>query len=378
MRILIVSAILEPDAGGPATYVPRLARKLVERGWEVSVITYSDKPSYDFDREYPFHVVRIVRKGTILNAVRMFFKLLMEARRFDLIFSFDWYGVGLPLSVAALLTRTPYMVRVGGDYAWDQKYIESSAEPLPMRVFYERGLHLSHGYKTIFHIVRFVLSQAKHVVFNTDIERELYLRYYGLSGTDVSTIYNPVPNVPEGIRREAANNEIVFIGRFVGMKNIDVLLRAFARAKLPADFRLILIGDGPRKPEIERRILELGIAALTDLLPPMRQKEMFERIRNCRALVLPSWTDISPNNVYEALALKLPTIVTKEYYLSIHDQLPEMIDPFSEEDVTAKLEMLADPERYARFSEAFNSIRFEHSWDDAVRQYEEVFSNVLQ
>ena len=55
-----------------------------------------------------------------------------------------------------------------------------------------------------------------------------------------------------------------------------------------------------------------------------------------------------------------------------------MVDPFSEEDIAAKLEMLADPERYARFSEAFNSIRFEHSWDDAVRQYEEVFSNVLQ
>ena len=42
VKILIVSGIFPPDIGGPATYVPEVARELVGRGHEVTVLTTSE------------------------------------------------------------------------------------------------------------------------------------------------------------------------------------------------------------------------------------------------------------------------------------------------------------------------------------------------
>jgi glycosyltransferase involved in cell wall biosynthesis len=101
-------------------------------------------------------------------------------------------------------------------------------------------------------------------------------------------------------------------------------------------------------------------------------------VKDSRAFILPSWTDISPNQVYEALAIGLPTLVTKENYLSIADRLPATIDPHSVEDIARKLEMLADDAAYRDFSEKFRAIRFEHDWDDVVRQHKELFEKIIE
>ena len=43
-RILITSPVFPPDLGGPAVYVPSLARWLVERGHEVTVVAFCSDP----------------------------------------------------------------------------------------------------------------------------------------------------------------------------------------------------------------------------------------------------------------------------------------------------------------------------------------------
>ena len=142
------------------------------------------------------------------------------------------------------------------------------------------------------------------------------------------------------------------------MKNLTTLIRAFAKAQLPDGYTLLLIGDGPRKGELMRLVEELGLQKRVSMEQSMRLSDALERIKNCRAFILPSWTDISPNQVYEALAIGLPAVVSKENYLSIRDRLPEMIDPASVSDVASKLEILADDRRYKKFSESFASIKF--------------------
>jgi len=42
MRILITTGIFPPDIGGPATYVPTIAKALAERGHQVTVLTTSE------------------------------------------------------------------------------------------------------------------------------------------------------------------------------------------------------------------------------------------------------------------------------------------------------------------------------------------------
>ena len=378
MKIVITTGIFDPESGGPATYTPKIAALLNEKGWEVTVITYSDEPRYDFDSKYRFKLVRIVRGNKLVNRVRYFFTVLKYARSCDLIYTLDWFAAGLPVALAAKFLGKKYVVRVGGDYVWEHVYSEISGEvPVTLSDFYERGLYLRGAYSTLYRIIDFILRGGAHIVFNTERQRELYLRFYHLRSDAVSVIYNPVPRLETaGIVRGTPTHEFVYWGRLVVLKNIDSLIRAFAQARLPADYTLAIIGEGPQRENLVKLISELGVGERVRLESAMRLPALFERVKDCRASVVASWTDISPNQIYESMAIHLPELITSENYLSIRDQLPVMIDPRSVTDIAEKLEMLADDARYDDYSRRFDAIVFKQDWDDVLAQHLVVFGTI--
>ena len=376
MRILMTTGIFEPEAGGPATLTPKIAARLSESGWGVTVVTYSDMPSFDSDSKYPFHLVRVVRRGNrLVNYLAFFMASLKYMSGADIVYSLDWLAAGLPVTFASILRCTPVVIRVGGDYNWE-RYLETDQQPIPLKDFYEKGLYRQRP--IMFEFIRLVLRRANHVIFNTDIQRDLYHKYLGLLPAHTSVIYNPVPKAIAGVVRNDTTHEIVFAARFVAMKNPLTLIRAFAQAKLPASYRLVLIGNGPAEVNMRNLISEMHLEDKILMLPGMRQAELYERIRNCRALVLPSWTDISPNQVFEAMQMKIPMLVTKENYLSIKEQLPETIDPTSIDDIARKLEMLADERRYLEFTARWNQLSFEYGWNTEMAEHQKVFTKALK
>lgn len=386
MKVLIATGIFEPEAGGPATFAPRIATMLAKEGWEVTVITYSDESSYEFDAEYPFKLVRIVRggpsallgTGKLLNRWRYLRALMKEAKNTDFIYALDWFAAGLPVALAARTLEKKYLVRIGGDYAWEQLHCEAQYEPMPLREFYESGEYLRGAYRFYYSIVRYVLKGASHIVFNTEGQRDLYSEYFGLPLQYTSVIHNAVPRKEfADVVRTVPTREIVYWGRFSNMKNIPSLVRAFAMARLPDSFSLALIGSGPRKGEVEELVKELGLSERVTILPGMRLREVLERVKNARAFVLPSWTDISPNQAYESLAIGLPLVITQENFLPIKNEFPLMIDPASVDGIARALQALADDSRYDALVRKLASISYEHGWGDVLQEHLVLFRQVF-
>ena len=387
MRILIATGIFEPESGGPATYTPQLATRLVAAGHEVTVITYSDTARPATDTKYPFKLIRVVRGNKVVNRIKFFFAVLKHARGRDVIYTLDWFAAGLPVALAARLLGKSYIVRIGGDYLWEQKYLESFAQPasaegsdvampVSLKDFYEQGVYGRYTHTVAWRIIRFVLHGAAHVVFNSDVQRELYIPFYELDGAHMSTIYNPMSRTAADVIRDAPTKEIVFFGRLIVMKNVASLVRAFARAQMPAEYTLTIIGDGPQKESLQRLIHELHLEDRVHILPGMPKHAVLERIKNARACILPSWTDIAPNQVGEALVIGVPMVVTAENYLPIRDQLPEMIDPRSVDDIAEKIKMLANDARYAAFAAACKAVHFDRDWDVVTEEHLTLFSGV--
>lgn len=82
------------------------------------------------------------------------------------------------------------------------------------------------------------------------------------------------PSGRECLPRRSSRPTIVFAGRIVPEKGLDVLVHAFAavRRQVPTA-RLIVAGDGPQRPAIERLIGDLGLGGavtLTGHVPPHR------------------------------------------------------------------------------------------------------------
>jgi len=161
MRILITTGIFEPEAGGPATYTPRIATKLMEEGHEVKVITYSEKASYDFDKDYSFPLIRIVRRGKFSNYLSFFLSVFKEAKNCDLIYSLDWLAAGLPVLLVSRLRNKRYVIRIGGGYIWE-KYLMEGHPPMTLQAFYNKKLY--KNYKVLFFLIKLVLRGASRVI----------------------------------------------------------------------------------------------------------------------------------------------------------------------------------------------------------------------
>ena len=63
MKIVILTGIFPPDAGGPATYIPILAEALIKKNHFVQVITLSENTQWQ--NNFPYELLRIKRKQNI-------------------------------------------------------------------------------------------------------------------------------------------------------------------------------------------------------------------------------------------------------------------------------------------------------------------------
>jgi glycosyltransferase involved in cell wall biosynthesis len=112
--------------------------------------------------------------------------------------------------------------------------------------------------------------------------------------------------------RAVANPDRVvfgFVGRFVPIKNLPLLVDAFARVRrhLP-EARLLLVGDGEVRPAIEERMAALGIEAAVELAGWQAALEVvYSRMD---VLVLTSANEGTPVAVIEAMAAGLPVVAT--------------------------------------------------------------------
>ena len=90
----------------------------------------------------------------------------------------------------------------------------------------------------------------------------------------------------ELVRRGANRPAFLFVGRLVGYKGVDVLLKA-----LPGlDAETVIIGDGPLRGSLEALARDLGVADRVRFLGEVASDELLAWYHACAAFVLPSVT----------------------------------------------------------------------------------------
>lgn len=105
----------------------------------------------------------------------------------------------------------------------------------------------------------------------------------------------------------------IVVSRLVEKKNLQLVIRAFAR--LPAAVRsrrLLVCGSGPLEGELRQEAEGLGVASAIDFKGFVQAPEVAELMARSLCLVLPSKEEQFGQVVEEAQALGLPTIVTPQ------------------------------------------------------------------
>lgn len=130
------------------------------------------------------------------------------------------------------------------------------------------------------------------------------------NGVDLTPFANPVqPVTRKELGFQPKDIVLLFVGRLGPEKNIDFLLRSFTGAVQAYDhMRLVLIGGGPEKENLEDWVKRTGIQHAVRFIGSVAYDQMPRYMATADAFVTASVTEVHPLTVIEAMAAGLPVV----------------------------------------------------------------------
>ena len=211
----------------------------------------------------------------------------------------------------------------------------------------------------------------------------------------VKTIYNGLPieyflNRSKNFDRKALLIElkindrskiIGIVGRLDYVKNHELLFESFhLLSNKYSDLRLLSIGDGPRKEQLENLAIELGIR--DQVIFAGVREDIPECLSIMDVLVLPSRWEGLPNVILEAMAVKCPVVATnvggiKE--LIIDGKTGLLVENENKEELTRKIEYVINyPTEMEHIKQnAFDFVNANFSIIKMVSETEMIYQEVL-
>ncbi len=305
MRLLVFSPFFPPHVGGLEGYARDLDDELIRLGLVDAITVLTPRiPPDGLAREQLAPGYRVVRHPAVElipnfpfpSVWRLAFwraaRAALRPREYDVVVSHTRFFLS---SAAALIysriTRAPLIhIEHGSDYV-------QLSSPLHSRA--ARVYDLTLG--------RMVLRHATAVVAISQAAKEFV---WHLSGRDAQVIYRGVDHdrydrvepSPELASLAAGRSVVTFVGRLIDGKGVADLVEAFAGLRR-AHTLLCVVGDGPRRADLEALAHERGLDDCSVFLGFREEADALALIRASDVVVNPSYTEGLPTAVLEAALL---------------------------------------------------------------------------
>jgi len=140
--------------------------------------------------------------------------------------------------------------------------------------------------------------------------KETFCRNYGISTDKVAVIYNGVDMPPDAAFGTSGGTVVIgTVCRLVKNKGLEVLLKAFSLLlKDLSCVRLLLVGDGPKRKELEGMSKQLGIESKVTFTG--HAKNILPLLCGMDIFVMPSLSESLPFSLLEAMAAGRAVIST--------------------------------------------------------------------
>ncbi|MBI3046101.1 MAG: glycosyltransferase family 4 protein [Candidatus Harrisonbacteria bacterium] len=301
MRILIATGIFPPEIGGPATYTKLLLEKLPE-DFLAKVLTYGEAPAGDADRV--FRVSRRLPKG--LRHLIYFIKAIQLGRNADIIFAQDPISAGLPAMLAAKLSKKKFVLKIVGDYAWEQGVQRFGVKELPDEFQKKRyGLPV----KILRFFQQFTAKNADLLIVPSEYLKKIVLGW-GVESYKIRVIYNGI-DLPE-LKSSVREKLIISVGRLVPWKGFEILLEVFSGLiKDFPDWKLVIIGDGPELNKLKVKSEKLKVLDKVIFTGALSKSELNAYLSRASIFALNTGYEGFSHQIIEAMGAGLPVLTTK-------------------------------------------------------------------
>lgn len=126
----------------------------------------------------------------------------------------------------------------------------------------------------------------------------------------------------EDIKVKVKKKQVIGVGRLSYEKGFDRLIDAFARISGHNEWKLVLVGSGPLRQQLEKQVIELGMDGRIEFLGA--RKDVDYLLAESSIFVMPSRYEGFPNALCEAMASPLPCIAFDS--ISAYDLLENRVN----------------------------------------------------
>jgi glycosyltransferase involved in cell wall biosynthesis len=176
---------------------------------------------------------------------------------------------------------------------------------------------------------------------------------------------------------------VLFAGRLVPVKNVPLLLEAFARLRRRRPAAALLVsGEGPGEAAARAQAARLGVAADVHFLGAVPHSRMPALYNAADVFALSSSFDNSPNVVLEAMACGRPVVATRVGGVPLyvqHEETGLLVDSGDPEGLASALErVLTDRDESATFAaRARERVLGSFTWARSAATLMDVYRGVL-
>jgi glycosyltransferase involved in cell wall biosynthesis len=321
LTILIGCDTFPPNVNGAANFAARLAAGLVERGHQVHIVAPSaDRkhgtwveehegqrmvvhrlPSYrwpfhDWLRfAWPFSIRR--RSAAILDEVRP-----------DVVHFQSHIVVGRGLAVEA---QKRGIRLIGTNHTMPDNLVEFVPLPQSLKDLLVRSQWKAaeRTFRKAFAVTTPTRRAAEFLERNTQL-RGVYAISCGIDAHYYTPDFAP-----------RTGNRVMFVGRIVGEKRIDVLLHALALMPAELEVTLEIIGDGDQRKALQHLATQLGVDDRTTFTGYVPDEEIRKAYTHAGVLAMPSTAELQSIVTMEAMASGLPVVAADAMALPhlVHD-----------------------------------------------------------
>lgn len=376
LKVLHVCASLAVEWGGPAVVVPELISALAEKCVESTVIAPKGRRvGRPIEGEYRLFPTGPLARLWTGYAPGMAKEIRNSLSVYDLVHIHElWHFPHYAAYRATQAAAKHYVVTVHGEmnpWSLRQKRLKKWVY---MRAVQKRVLERAA-------VVHAITAEEKQHILDQGIRAPIQVIPNGIN---VQT-FKDLPSGTAFVERFPILNGkrvVLFLGRIHSHKGLDLLANAFARlASRDEDVRLVITGpDEGDRNRIEALLEAGGVLDKTVFTGMLTGSDKLAAYATASVFVLPSHGEVLSVSVLEALASKLPVIITRQC------QFPEVaeaeaglvINPDPDELHDALVRVLADSAKRRAMGERGRRLVFErYTWDAVADQMARLYQAVM-
>ena len=368
--------IFPPDIGGPATFVPKIAKYFQdELNYEIEILTLSDNKNSNINDD--FSVKRIDRNLPIIYRwLKTIFTIYKLGKNKDLIFV---NGLGTETTIANIFLKKKIIRKIVGDPVWERAYskakISESFDEFQVKNY---GFSISLQKK-----VRSFSIKKSDIVVTPSKHLKNFILNLGFKNK-IEIINNGV-FIPEENTNIFTNDQIniTIVSRLVSHKNIKKIIRAISDLNDPLIY-LNIIGDGPELNQLQKISLESNNKDNIIFHGKLNRDEINHIFLNSDIYIQASNYEGLPHSLLEAMSYGIPVLCTPvgecKEILGNEDRGYILDLPVSKNNITSKISEIIGEKNIAnkKGERGKDFINEKYNLTNSFNLYKNLFTRLLE